>query len=66
MRVQDLLLTAPFLGGITEPLVVIRRRIHGFGGMAESTSTPAWLDFVELCHFWFPVCDDAYKASLFT
>jgi hypothetical protein len=56
MRVQYLLLTAPFLEGIAEALVAIRRRHHAFKGMAES----------ELCHFWFPACDDAYKASLFT
>jgi hypothetical protein len=36
MRVQDLLLTALFLEDITEPLVVIRRRLYAFKGMAES------------------------------
>jgi hypothetical protein len=39
MRVQDLLLTALFLEGITEPLVVIRGRLYAFKGMAESKRT---------------------------
>ena len=56
MCVQDLLLTGLFLEGIGEALVVIRRRLHEYEGTAES----------ELCQSRFPICDDAYKASLFT
>jgi hypothetical protein len=56
MRVQDLLLAALFLEGIVEALVVIRGHLRVFEGTAES----------ELCQSRFPVCDDAYKTSLFT
>jgi hypothetical protein len=54
MRVQDLLLTAPFLEGIAEALVGIRRHLYAFEGTAES----------DLRHSRIPVCDDVYKASL--
>src|SRR3569833_156187 len=37
MRVQDLLLTAPFLGGIAETLAVIQRPLRAFKGIARST-----------------------------
>ena len=37
MRVQDLLLTAPFLEGIAEPLAVIQRPLRAFEGIARST-----------------------------
>ena len=61
MRVQDLLLTALFLEGITEGLVVIRGRVYVFTGVA------AGLRFRSVVPIsWFPVCDDAYKASLFS
>ena len=60
MRVQDLLLTAPFLGGITESLVVIRRRLRAFKDMAESIAGAAEihkqfdLRSIELRTFGFP------------
>ncbi len=58
MRVQDLLLTALFLEGIAEALVVIQRRLRAFKGMAEPEKmqlrSKMDLRFVALCTFGFP------------